>query len=253
MTAPTERTPALFTGSVMHRRFSPHPHRFRYRGFWLLVDVDKLPEMRLSFLSHNRFNLFSLFDRDHGDSSDRPLGDQARARLAAHGIDIGTGSIELLCMPRTLGYSFNPLSIYFCMYADGTPAALIYEVHNTYGQRYSYVLPASRTRVHHSCAKRFHVSPFLDMDLTYNFSVAVPDKGLAVSIQVRREETLVMSACVAAGRSPLTDASLLGCFIRFPMVTWKVIAAIHWEALRLCLKGFKLVRHHMAKEEASGK
>lgn len=237
----------------MHRRFSPLPHRFRYRGFWVLVDVDRLPEMRFSFLSHNQFNLFSLFDRDHGDGSGRPLGVQAREHLAAHGIDIGTGSVELLCMPRTLGYSFNPLSVYFCMHANGAPAALIYEVHNTYGQRHNYVLPAHGSHVHQSCAKRFHVSPFLDMDLTYHFSVAIPAKRLAVSILVRREETLLMSACMAAGRSSLTDGSLLGCFIRLPMVTLKVIAAIHWEALRLWLKGFKLVRQPVSNEGASGK
>lgn len=233
--------PALYTGAVMHRRFSPRPHRFRYRGFWLLVNVDRPREPRLALLSQNRFSLFSLFDRDYGDGSGRPLGDQARALLAAHNIDIANGSIELLCMPRTLGYSFNPLSIYFCRYADGALAALIYEVHNTFGQRHSYVLPAAGKRVYHSCAKQFYVSPFLEMDMTYDFAVAEVAERLAISIRVRRGETLMMSACVAADRRPLTDFALLSCFLRIPLVSFKVIAAIHWEALRLWWKGFRFI------------
>lgn len=246
MKSPAVRTPALYIGAVMHRRLSPRPHRFRYQGFWLLVDVDRLSEMRLGLLSHNRFNLFSLFDRDHGDGGDRPLGDQVRATLAAHDIDTGGGSIELLCMPRTLGYGFNPLSIYFCRYANGAPAALIYEVHNTFKQRHSYVLPAAGERTYHSCAKRFYVSPFLDMDLTYDFAVTAPGDRLAVGIRARQGETLVMSACMSAGRSPLTDSTLLSCFIRIPLVSLKVIFAIHWEALRLWWKGIRLVSRHSA-------
>lgn len=248
MTPQETKAPAIYIGAVMHRRLKPRAHRFRYQGFWLLVDVDSLPELRMTFLSHNRLNLFSLFDRDHGDGSDRPLGDQARARLAAHGIDIDRGSITLLCMPRTFGYSFNPLSIYFCRHADGALAALIYEVHNTFKQRYSYVLPAAGERTYHSCAKQFYVSPFLNMDLTYDFAVATPGERLAIGIRVRRGEALLMSACVAAARQPLTDAALLGCFMRIPLVSLKVIAAIHWEALRMWWKGFRLASHRPVRE-----
>lgn len=240
MTSRETNAPAIYVGAVMHRRFKPRAHRFRYRGFWLLVDVDRFPEMRMTFLSHNRSNLFSLFDRDHGDGSDQPLGDQARARLAAHGIDIGGGSVTLLCMPRTLGYSFNPLSIYFCRHADGKLAALIYEVHNTIKQRHSYVLPAAGERTYHSCAKQFYVSPFLDMDMTYDFAVAAPGDRLAIGIRARRGGALLMSACVAADRQPLSDTALLGCFMRIPLVSLKVIAAIHWEAARMWWKGFRL-------------
>ena len=232
-------SPAIYVGSVMHRRYSPRRHRFRYRGFWLLLDVDRLGDLSLGLLSHDRFNMFSVFTRDHGDGTERPLGDQARALLEDKGVHLGRGSIELLCMPRVLGYGFNPLSIYFCKYADGTPAARIYEVHNTFGERHSYVIPSSATP--DSCAKRFYVSPFLDMDLIYDFAVTQPESRLAVVIRARRGTQAVMSACMAAGRRALTDAALLGCFLRMPAVTAKVIAAIHWEALRLWLKGLKLV------------
>jgi DUF1365 family protein len=236
----TSAPAAIYTGAVMHRRFVPRAHRFRYQGFWLLVNVDSLPGLRSRLLSHNRFNLFSLFDRDHGDGGARPLGDQARALLRAHGIDIGGGQIELLCMPRTLGYSFNPLSIYFCRSGDGAPAALIYEVHNTFGERHSYVLPAPEGYGRHSCPKRFYVSPFLDMDMSYDFTVTPPGDRLAVAIRVRRGAQTAMTACMAGERRALTDRALLGCFLRMPAITLKVIAAIHWEALRLWLKGLKL-------------
>lgn len=240
MTSQETNAPAIYVGAVMHRRFKPRAHRFRYRGFWLLVDVDRLPEMSMTFLSHNRSNLLSLFDRDHGDGSDQPLGDQARALLAARGIDIGGGSITLLCMPRILGYSFNPLSIYFCRHADGTLAALIYEVHNTFKQRHSYVLSSENERTYHSCAKQFYVSPFLEMDLTYDFAVAAPGERLAIGIRVRRGGALLMSACLAANRLPLTDTVLLRCFIFTPFASLKVIVAIHWEAARMWWKGFRL-------------
>ena len=236
---------ALYICSVMHRRVSPRVHRFRYRGFWLLFDIDDMAGLgaRHALLSHNRFNLFSLFDRDHGDGGATPLGDQIRSRLRTAGIEIGGGEIRLLCMPRTLGYSFNPLSIYFCRHENGAAAALIYEVHNTFGQRHSYVIPAAEAEgaFHQSCDKRFYVSPFLEMDLRYDFAVAEPGERLAVSIRASRAGEPVMFACLAGARRDLTDATLLGSFLRMPAITLKVIAAIHWEALRLWFKGLRLV------------
>jgi DUF1365 family protein len=130
---------ALYIGSVMHRRMRPQVHRFRYRAFWCLFDLDELPQLsqRLLWFSHNRANLFSLRDRDHGDSSATPLRKQIELLLTKAGIELAGGSIQLLCMPRTFGYCFNPLSVYFCHRADGSLAARIYQVHNTFGERHS--------------------------------------------------------------------------------------------------------------------
>ena len=166
---------AIYVGSVMHRRLRPRPHRFRYRAFWLLLDLDELDHLSASlrWFSYNRRNLFSLFDTDHGDGTATPLRRQAEAQLASAGIALPGGRIALLCMPRTLGYSFNPLSIYFCYDADGRLSALIHQVHNTFGERHSYVLAvegAQQTQ-HQRCRKKFYVSPFLDMDLTYDFRI----------------------------------------------------------------------------------
>jgi hypothetical protein len=148
----------LYVGSVFHRRLIPKPHRFRYRLFWLLIDLEELDDLdrRLKVFSHNRFNLFSLFDRDHGDGGASSLRAQAQRLLAAHGIDTGGGPIRLLCMPRMLGYGFNPISVYFCSRAQGALAALIYQVHNTFGERHSYVLPVTDAgrSVRQACAKQ---------------------------------------------------------------------------------------------------
>lgn len=237
----TERS-GLYIGSVMHRRLTPRVHRFRYSVFWLLLDLDELDQVafRLPFFSRNRANLFCFYDRDHGDGSQTPLREQIERKLAQAGIAIAGGSIRLLCMPRTLGYSFNPLSIYFCTHADGTPAAVVYEVHNTFGERHSYTIPVETGgRIHQSCDKAFYVSPFLDMDLRYDFSVSQPGDKLAVAIRASKGDETVLFASLAGERRPLTDSTLLRLFFAMPAITLKVIVAIHWEAVRLWLKGLR--------------
>jgi len=234
----------LYVGSVMHRRLHPRHHRFRYRAFWCLFDLDELPELsrRLSWFSHNRLNLFSLHDIDHGDGSATPLREQAELSLAGAGIDLAGGPIRLLCMPRTWGCGFNPLSIYFCYRNDGRLAALIHQVHNTFGKRHSYVIPVTDRdeAPRQQCWKRFYVSPFLDMDLRYDFRIAGPAERIGVGISASNPSgSPVLSAVLIGARRQLTDRNLLILAAAIPAVTLKVIAAIHWEALRLWLKGLR--------------
>lgn len=235
---------ALYVGSVMHRRLRPRAHRFRYRGFWVLFDLGELDRLsaRLTLFSYNRFNLFGFHDRDHGDGSDTKLPDQIARLLSKTGIDLAGGSIRLLCMPRILGYVFNPISIYFCRYTNGAPAAIVYEVNNTFGERHNYVMPAQTDggTLHQSCRKAFYVSPFLDMDMQYDFAVAEPADRLAITIRASQAGELVLIACLAGRRRPITDRTLLRQFFAAPAVTLKVIAAIYWEAMRLWWKGVRL-------------
>jgi uncharacterized protein len=237
---------ALYVGSVMHRRLRPRSHVFRYRAFWLLIDLDELSDLAggLHLFSHNRANLFSLHDVDHGDGSTTPLRRQLDDNLGAAGIDLAGGAIRLLCMPRTLGYSFNPLSVYFCHRVDGTLAALVYEVHNTFGERHSYVIPVEPAfDTHHQrCRKTFYVSPFMDMDMTYEFRVAGPADRIAIGIRASGAGGPVINAWLAGARRDVTDRALLQVFLALPAITLKVMAAIHWEALRLWLKGLRLRR-----------
>jgi DUF1365 family protein len=227
----------------MHRRMRPRLHHFRYSAFWFLVDLDELPKLSgaLRLFSHNRPNLFSIRDADHGDGTSTPLRRQAEQKLRAAGIE-ASGPIQLLCMPRTLGYCFNPLSIYFCHRADGELAALIYQVHNTFGGRHSYVMPvaeADRT-IHQHCRKVFYVSPFMDMDLRYDFRTTVPDDRVAVGIRVGTTDGPMFTAALAGKRERLTDRALARLCLTMPAITLKVMAAIHWEALRLWLKGLRI-------------
>ena len=232
---------ALYFGSVFHRRLGAHPHRFRYRLFWLYLDLDDLDALsrRLRLFSRNRFNLLSFHDRDHGDGGDRSLKAQALSLLAAGGVEADIGAIRLFCMPRTLGYDFNPLSVYFCHRPDGALAALIYEVHNTFGGRHSYVMTADTAGVpvRHACDKAFFVSPFLPMGLRYEFQVAPPGEAIAIAIRAVGPDGPVLRAALAGQRRALTDRELLRAALAFPLVAVKTMAAIHWQALRLLAKG----------------
>ena len=191
---------ALYIGSVMHRRFRPRGHRFRYRAFWLLLDLNELDVLsRMHWLlSHNRFNLLSLYETDHGNGSATPLRDQVTRHLSEAGIALNGGTIRLLCMPRILGYSFNPISIYFCQRSDGSLAAMLYEVHNTFGERHSYLIPVDSDSgtIHQRCDKAFYVSPFLDMAMRYDFSLRAPGEQIAIAIRVSQSDRPVMTACL---------------------------------------------------------
>jgi DUF1365 family protein len=236
---------ALYVGAVIHRRLRPRPHRLRIRVFWMLFDLDEIDALprRLRLFSHNRFNALSFHDADHGDGSGRPLRPQIQKHLLDAGIDLEGGRVRLLCMPRVFGYAFNPLSVYFCNDCRGALRALVYEVHNTFGERHSYLIPADNTAaavVAQQCRKRFYVSPFMDMDLHYRFRVALPGERVSVAINACNGDEPQLAAALAGDRRALSDAMLARVLVSHPLLTLKVIAAIHWHALRLVLKGFRL-------------
>lgn len=232
---------ALYEGMVMHRRLVPARHQFRYRVFSLLIDLDELPALGNSWLfGHNRPALFSFHDSDHGDNDD--IRSWAKRLLHAHGIS-AEGALRVLCYPRILGFVFNPLSVWFCHHTNGALAAIIYEVHNTYGERHSYVLPATRDDgfVQHYANKAFYVSPFLSMNCRYDFRVRPPGQSVTVSITEREYDKPVLIALFEGSRKPLNSLALLSAFVRYPLMTLKVVAAIHLEAVRLMLK--RVPRH----------
>ncbi len=239
---------ALYVGQVVHQRLRPKRHRLGYRVYSLLVDLDELPGLarRLRLFSLNRFNLFSLYERDHGAGDGTGARAYVERQLHAAGLPTG-GAIRLLTMPRILGYAFNPISVYFCDDACGVLRALLYEVNSTYGERHSYLIevdPAEcgASTLHQQCGKRLHVSPFLAMDMRYEFRVAPPSaERVDFSLGISAHDTggAVLAARFAATRRPLSDAALLRVFLSHPLLTLKVITAIHWEALRLWLKGLR--------------
>jgi uncharacterized protein len=242
-------THRLYVGSVMHRRLQPKPYRLRHSAFWLVIDLDETETHRRPLLfSRNRFNALSFHDRDHGAQTDEPLRRQVERHLRNAGIDLEGGRIELLCMPRVFGYGFNPLSIYFCYRRDGAPTALLYEVRNTFGERHSYLLPVEGSAampVRQSCDKAFYVSPFMDMRVRYDFRVSMTSER--VDVHVNASPHLVAALC--GTRAALTDRVIVGLLVRIPLMTLKVIGAIHWHAVRMWWKGFALKPRPPAPEQ----
>ena len=236
---------ALYVGEVRHRRLRPRVHALRYGVFMVLFDLAELAilDRSLRWFSLNRFNLFSFFPRDHGDGSATPLRAQIESRLREAGVAFDGGAIRLLCLPRVLGYVFNPLSLYFCHHRDGRLAAIVYEVSSTFGERHAYVVPADVLEgeaVRQRADKRLHVSPFMPMDLSYGFRIKPPGETIAVVIDTDDAEGLLLHASFTGERRPLTDAALMKAFFTHPLLTLKVTAGIHWEAIKLIAKGLKL-------------
>lgn len=243
----SETASALYAGSVMHVRLKPRRHRLAYRIFSLLLDLDELDALdrRLRLFSRNRFNIFSFHDGDHGGYGAGSLKAQVEGLLVSAGLEPDGGPVRLLAMPRLLGYAFNPLSIYFCHRRDGALLALLYEVNNTFGQRHSYLIPVAagaKFPLRQRAEKQFYVSPFMDMDLTYAFRIRPPGDEVHVSILASDAEGPVLSAVHHAARRPLDDRELARAFAAYPFLTLKVMAGIHWEALRIWIKGIGLRR-----------
>ena len=235
---------ALYFGDVMHARLKPMGHRFSYRVMSLLIDLDRLDEAdRLSPLfSVNRAGLYSFHEADHGGCDGASLRAYAQRCAASRGIDLSGGRVVLLCYPRLLGYTFNPLSVYFCYLADGTLALIIYEVRNTFGAIHPYVLPVrpdqvSPAGIRQEQDKLFYVSPFIEMAMHYRFRISPPADEVKLRILETDHHGPLLSATFSGRRRALTSAALLRSLATLPLLTFKIIGAIHWEALRLWLKG----------------
>ena len=238
----------LYPSRVMHRRLVAPLHRFVYRLFYLLLDIDRLDGLhrRLRLFSYNRFNLVSFHDRDHVAGAPGGLRAWVEGLLAAEGIRLEAGRIRVLCLPRVLGFTFNPLAIWYCEHRDGSLRAVIVEVRNTFGERHCYLLASGGRPLAyegpHEKDKCFHVSPFMDLVGRYAFRFSEPGETVRVLIHETREGVPILDATLAGERRALTDRALLRQVAGMPWMTLKVVAGIHWEALKLWLRGAKFRR-----------
>lgn len=233
----------LYVGEVMHRRLFPVRYRFAYRVFSVLLDIDRVDEAaaQTAVFSHNRFNLLSFHDADHGPRDGSALRPWLDGILARFGVALEGGTVQLLCFPRVLGHVFNPLSVWYCWHRDGSLRAVLLEVANTFGERHGYLLhehgAALNWPLRQSRDKCFHVSPFVGMAADYHFRLGEPGQRLEIGIREHQDGRLMLVAAQVAEAQPFTTTRLLRALVGIPLLTFKVVAMIHWQALKIWLGG----------------
>ena len=237
---------SIYIGNVIHKRFKPKIHFFKYKVFSILLDLSEinLLDKSLKIFSHNKFNIISFYDVDHGPRDGTSLKKWVTKNLIENQINTEEIKIKLLCYPRIFGYVFNPLSIFYCYDENSKLKAILYEVKNTFNEQHTYVFSAnsSSNLILHRCNKKFYVSPFMEMKTFYNFRLLNPGKILNVFIKQVDSQGTLLTACQVGKKIEMTSRNLLFQFLKHPFMSFKVILAIHFEALRLWIKGVKLVK-----------
>ena len=239
----------IYIGSVIHKRFKPKKHFFKYNVFSLFLDLDEINELdkKILFFSYNKFNILSFFDKDHGYRDGSSIKDWLIHLLQKKNISTINIKIKILCYPRIFGYVFNPLSIFFIYDKDSNPIAILYEVKNTFGEQHTYVfkIDIKNKQILNNCKKKFYVSPFMDLESKYFFKVLIPNERLSVIIDQRDKEGKLLFASQDGERVKLSSKNLLISYLKHPLMTLKIISAIHYEALKLWMKGIKLVKKNL--------
>ena len=236
----------IYSGFVTHRRFKPKKHFFSYKTFSLLIDLNEVDELgrKIRFFSYNKFNILSFYNVDHGPRDGSSLVKWAKEILKESNISIESGAIKLLCFPRFFGYVFNPLSVFYCYDKDLNLKAVLYEVKNTFNEQHTYVfrVSSSSNLILHKCDKKFYVSPFIEMKTFYNFRLSKPGNIINIFIKQADSHGTLLTACQVGKRLEFSSKNLFYQFLSHPLMSFKIISAIHFEAFRLWLKGIKHVR-----------
>ena len=236
----------IYDGKVIHKRFKPKIHFFKYKVFSLLLDLDEIDTIdnKINIFSHNKFNLISFYDRDHGDRDSSSIKDWVIKNLKLNNIQHEDIKIKLLCYPRILGYVFNPLSIFFVYDNNSSLISILYEVKNTFGEQHTYIfrIDSNSDLIQNNCNKKFYVSPFMDLNSKYYFKISNPREKLSVVIDQRDNEGKLLFASQDGIRTTFTTKNLILAYLKNPLMTIKIISAIHYEAFRLWLKGIKLIK-----------
>ena len=234
----------IYTGKVIHKRFKPKEHYFKYNVFSLLIDLNELEEINkyIKFFSYNKFNIISFYDKDHGDRDGSSIKLWVKKNLRNIGIMTEDISIKLLCYPRIFGYVFNPLSTYFIYNKRSELISIFYEVKNTFGEQHTYIFKAQDEKtVQNKCKKKFYVSPFIEMDCEYHFKTLNPREQLSVVINQNDKDGKLLFASQDGVSKDFNNKNLILSYLTHPLMTFKIIGAIHYEAFKLWAKRIKLI------------
>ncbi len=234
----------IYTGKVIHKRFKPKEHYFKYNVFSLLIDLNELEEINkyIKFFSYNKFNIISFYDKDHGDRDGSSIKLWVKKNLGNIGIMTEDVRIKLLCYPRIFGYVFNPLSTYFIYNKHSELISIFYEVKNTFGEQHTYIFKAHDAKtVQNKCKKKFYVSPFIEMDCEYHFKTLNPREQLSVVINQNDKDGKLLFASQDGISKDFNNKNLILSYLTHPLMTFKIIGAIHYEAFKLWAKRIKLI------------
>jgi uncharacterized protein len=255
---PPAAAASLYDGQVMHARMKPKAHRFTYSVYSLVIDIDALAKADRSsrFFSVGGYNLLSFHPKDHGPGDGSALAPYARRLLREAGLVNEPARILLLCYPRVLGFTFNPIAVYFAYDAANQLTGMIYEVRNTFGEMHTYVAPVvagelTEAGLRQERQKLFYVSPFMDMAMNYRFRIRPPAQDIAFRILETDAAGPILAASFIGNHTNLTNRSVLAAFFRIPLMTLKVVGGIHWEAMKLWFKGVRFVTRPSAPPKIS--
>ena len=236
----------IYTGTVIHKRFKPKIHTFNYKVFSLLIDLSEIDLLHktLKLFSYNKFNVLSFFNKDHGPRDGSSLVNWVINNLKKNNIESNDVQIKLLCYPRIFGYVFNPLSVFYVYDKNSDLISVLYEVKNTFGEQHTYVFKTKKEQnlIQHVCKKKFHVSPFIEINCVYFFRLLKPDNKISVIIDVQDPEGKILYASQDGVKSELKNINLIKSYLKHPLMTFKIILAIHFEAFKLWTKGIKFIK-----------
>ena len=229
----------IYNGIVTHTRVKPVKHVLQYKTFSILIDLDEINVLdnSIKIFSYNKFNIFSFYDKDHGERDGSNLKEWVLRNIEKFDIKGEINKIKILCYPRVFGYVFNPLSIFYC-YEKDKLKAIFYEVKNTFNEQHTYIFKIKENeKIEQKCKKKFYVSPFMDMETYYNFKLLNPDRSLSVFIKQTDSEGTILTATQTGDKKEFSFNQLLKNFFKYPLMTIKIISSIHYEALLLWKKG----------------
>jgi DUF1365 family protein len=192
----------------------------------------------------NKFNLISFYEVDHGNRDGSSLLNWVKNNLSNNNVSTVNIRVKLLCYPRILGYVFNPLSVFFVYDQNENLISILYEVKNTFGEQHTYFFKVEKQNklIQNNCSKKFHVSPFIEMNCNYFFKILNPAQKLSVTIDQYDQKGKILFASQDGERSDLTSKNLMKSYLKHPLMTFKIISAIHFEAFKLWMKGIRFIK-----------